>query len=278
MNTFKCLFKQVSVLIVLGFIFSKGAQAQWRYITDGQDTVLSIYKFPSADKFSERLNTKVNREGDSFTYEYRISNSKNSDQKIWSFWILKYAEILDKKAPKGWKVILSENPEPERIAWWATDSTQQIVPGDSRHNISVISEGLPAIIKYYTEGWVPPPHLEETPDSVENSSIFKNSKTGYVVGPKTIPINHSAIADSLNSYLDFSCDTGWIKNKGVCQRLRTQVNKIQREMERGQDKAVANSIKALLNELSALKEKKISSEAYALLYYNSEFLLERLGN
>jgi hypothetical protein len=35
-------------------------------------------------------------------------------------------------------------------------------------------------------------------------------------------------------------------------------------------------MRAFLNEVRALNEKQLSSEAYALLYYNGRYLLERV--
>ena len=78
------------------------------------------------------------------------------------------------------------------------------------------------------------------------------------------------------SFLSFSCDTTWIPNPGTCRSLESKLENAGRQLRRGNMTTAANTLRAFLNEVEALKEKQLSSEAYALLRFNGEYLLERL--
>jgi hypothetical protein len=51
---------------------------------------------------------------------------------------------------------------------------------------------------------------------------------------------------------------------------------VRRQLERGNTNPDRGSLQAFLNEVDAQKDKQLSSEAWALLWFNGQYLLERL--
>jgi len=75
-----------------------------------------------------------------------------------------------------------------------------------------------------------------------------------------------------------SCtELGWITNQGICRSLEAKLENGKRQLERGNKTAAIGSLQAFLNEVEAQKGKQVSSEAYALLYFNGEYLLNRFN-
>jgi len=100
----------------------------------------------------------------------------------------------------------------------------------------------------------------------------------YTIGPKTPPDPFIPL-DFIEMLIDYkiqSCDLGWIENQGVCRSLRATLDNVQRQLEQGRIQSAANNLQAFLNEVEALKDVQLSSEAYALLRFNGEYLLRKL--
>ncbi|MDZ7716202.1 MAG: hypothetical protein U5J95_08330 [Balneolaceae bacterium] len=112
------------------------------------------------------------------------------------------------------------------------------------------------------------------------SIINKRGLKLNTIGPRKLPedIGHTVLLDTLYSYLAFSCDTTWIETGGVCRSLEAKLDNVARQLDRDNTRTAANNLQAFLNEVQALKERQLSSEAFALLYYNGEYLLDRLRN
>lgn len=80
-------------------------------------------------------------------------------------------------------------------------------------------------------------------------------------------------------------DLGWIKNKGILQSLDAKIESAKRALERGQTKTAMNKLNAFINEVEAQgcasyedcpPGKHLTSEAYGLLKYNAQYLIDHL--
>ena len=77
---------------------------------------------------------------------------------------------------------------------------------------------------------------------------------------------------------------GWIKVDGVHKSLLAKLTNAKRKVEVGDTKVAKNLLNAFLNEVQATScpdftcagNKLLTSEAYALLFFNGQFLWERL--
>jgi hypothetical protein len=244
-----------------------------------QDT-LNILYYPSGRNFSESIRCVVD-EGETFRYRYEIENSPNSAQRIWSFLICTDAQVDSIVAPEGWRSSLTLGVQnTRRVEWWASDTADFIQPGSTLRNLSVSSPHIPSILSYYAEGWFDLPKVSVEPDSiVGDGDIFERYKRGSAIGPKLplFPFEALQFLDTLISYKHQAFALGWIKEEGIVTSLdaKLEAARVQMINDRPSAKQI---LQAFVSELEALntQSNKITSEAYALLKFNAQYLISNL--
>lgn len=258
-----------------------------KYWSVGDSTFYTIPLFPG-DKLQPRINAVVSKQNGSYVYKYSIENSKASLRELYTFSIQVKPGVSEIKNPnREWRGNFVSWSK--RVKWVQSNSisdTLGTMPGKSVEGTFTFQVGnLPGLTNakvssYWglgnTKDEGPTGKLRAKIDSILKATKFLELKT---IGPRNIPesIANTVLLDTLQSYLSFSCDTTWIENQGTCRSLEAKLDNTGRQLQRNTPTA-ANTLQAFLNELDALKEKQLSSEAYALLYYNGQFLLEKLIN
>ncbi|MDZ7716204.1 MAG: hypothetical protein U5J95_08340 [Balneolaceae bacterium] len=220
---------------------------------------------------------------ENYIYEYQLLSSGKSEQNIDAFYVEIHSDVTQITSPPEWLGSVSEARK--KIVYWGSRGREfDIAPKEERNEFGFASKEMPSVVTYYSSGYIETPKVPEGEapplESIVGADIFENSIQGKTIGPRKLPddISDSALLDTLYSYLTFSCDTIWIENRGVCRSLEAKLDNVARQLERGNTKTAANNLQAFLNELQALKENQLSSEAFALLYYNGEYLLDQLRN
>ncbi|WP_428235469.1 FIMAH domain-containing protein [Gracilimonas sp.] len=269
--------KNIYLLFCLLYIVPFCSQAQLRHeVVDG-DTIV-IFSHPMKDKFEETVSATVSYKDSSLLYSYQVSSSPDSEQNIWYWMVLSEAEIFGISSPVGWKNYKGINPN--RYSYSSTSREYRIAPDSPLKNFSFMSHSLPTIQQYFMEGWeqiILDPGNE--PDSVENESFFDVAKQGLTIFPRPNSdiTNIQDFTDTLQTFRYRSCEElGWITNKGICNSLDVKLRNVERHLERNKPKQAGNVLNAFLNELSAQRGKHITEEGYALLYYNAEYLQQRI--
>jgi hypothetical protein len=116
-------------------------------------------------------------------------------------------------------------------------------------------------------------------DEERIADIKTNSVSGHTLGPWLPDSSMSLIdfTDTLQTFRRRSCEElGWITNKGICNSLDVKLRNVERHLERDKPRQAGNVLNAFLNELNAQRGKHITEEGYALLYYNAEYLQQRI--
>jgi hypothetical protein len=110
--------------------------------------------------------------------------------------------------------------------------------------------------------------------ALENQINWK----GKTIGPKAPPkvFKASGFAKYLRSLLDQSSKLAWVKNPAILKSLEAKLDQIQKKIDAGDKKTAKNILKAFVSEIEAQNGKHLASEAYALLKFNGQYLLERL--
>jgi hypothetical protein len=88
----------------------------------------------------------------------------------------------------------------------------------------------------------------------------------------------------LISLLHQSRTNGWITRDGAQQSLLAKLINAKRKLEEGDSAVAKNMLNAFLNEVQASScqqftcpgNKLLTSEAYALLFFNGQYLVDRL--
>lgn len=194
--------------------------------------------------------------------------------------------------PDGWAYGLgfdeSRTPLQAFVSWGAVDEIF-IRPGSALAGFMLTSYGLPSIRPIeihpdvdYSNLPYPEFHDVEKVRQLKENLAFR----GKTVGPRA-PAQEFVPLEFLNYLITLVHDSrkqGWIRNDGVRTSLLAKLINAKRQLERKQTVAAKNMLNAFLQEVQAVScpefscpgNKPLTSEAYALLFFNGQFLFDRL--
>lgn len=106
------------------------------------------------------------------------------------------------------------------------------------------------------------------------------------VGPKAPPRDF-VVLDFMNYLIALLHDSrgrGWVRGDGIHQSLLAKLTTAKRKLEARDFRVAKNVLEAFLREVRAVScpdfacpgNKPLASEAYALLFFNGEYLVARL--
>ncbi|MCK5237092.1 MAG: hypothetical protein KAR06_08910 [Deltaproteobacteria bacterium] len=191
--------------------------------------------------------------------------------------------------PNNWRSGLSVDGE---VAWGSRKKEYRIHPGQSQGGLYVISRGLPGIrdiiIKpkwtFMTEGSVTKEDIEYSRETKKKIAFY-----GKTIGP-VAPLKAFKSIDFIDYLMDLKHkaeDYGWIRiegAQGIIQSLDQKLENAKEKIERGDGIAAKNILEAFLKEVEAQgcdsqdcpSDKHLLPEAYALLKFNAEYLIDNL--
>jgi hypothetical protein len=149
------------------------------------------------------------------------------------------------------------------------------------------SRGLPTIRKFVAipqfevNDYYPPADEVSNPDSLAEKVDADREAInfhGFTIGPAAPPLDLSASSwlDTLVSYKHESVALGWIDNQGIANSLDSKLDSAKSKLAVGDTTAAKNVLNAFVNEVEAQNGNHLSSEAFALLKFNAEYLIQRL--
>ncbi len=193
--------------------------------------------------------------------------------------------------PSGWGYGLGfdDRIPPRGFASWGSDDEPfRIFPGQIREGFELTSPALPGIRQAVVTPGIDWDNLPEDFADPAKARALRDSLefTTTTVGPKAPPSTFVAV-ESLNyliSLLHQSRQLGWITADGVQQSLVAKLVEAKRKLEEGNGKAARNLLNAFLSEVRASSCQQFScpgntpltSEAHALLFFNGQYLVERI--
>lgn len=241
------------------------------------------------DQISPTVSVEVSRENTAFIYKYAITNGVDAATGIYEFYVRAKAAVYDKGAPDStWVSAYNSNLSMHR---WTNAKGNPLaiglLPGKSLGGFSFVSEGLPSIKKslFSNLSIIDFPDDREIPEelipTVTELSVGHEYIAILTVGPADVPIPFVDIefVDLLIEYLDTSDSLGWIPSSSAVDEIEAELNSSRRKLMSGDKIGAANELTHILLTLESLLDAdvEIRSEAYSLLKFNSEFLLEKLA-
>jgi hypothetical protein len=222
-----------------------------------------------------------------YEYHYTLTSSLASKQNVWRFWVITRDTglVQDPTRPVGWfKVIVDANKtKTELTIDWGAPSSLGIRPGDPARALSFASRSLPGLSIYYAEGYAPPPSFEPgmAPDSVPgytNLTAYGPGVVGKTVGPTLPPslFDPLAFLDTLLSYTTQSKTLGWMRDQTTADKYLSYFNYVKLSVRDSNFTAARNALKLVLHDVDVDSTSALTSEAYALLRFNTEYLLSQL--
>jgi len=240
-----------------------------------QDTI----PYPSMSEVLPSVKAGVERAGEDYQYSYIVSNGESAPQQIRRFMVQLKSTSANSVAPLSWRASRAIRVGIVAATWHSLDSTKDIFPDTLLSGFQILSTGLPTIVQFYALGRIPLPHGEFIPQP-GTADIFSNSAQGRTISPADppAPFNGLTFLDTITSYISESRTLGWITNDPTANKYKRLIDTARFHLQannRGVTKAKLDSV--LVNVYPDSAAGLITSEAYALLRFNTEYVLKKLS-
>jgi len=244
---------------------------------------VGCHEFFPANRLSVSVQCKVTKTDGVYDYSYTWTNEPTSKQKIADIWIANIKTNAAGRGPTGyqWQGVRYVHG----FNWNLHVGKRNLLkPGQSSSAFGLASDDLPRISIAYVQGYRPfASPLDHQgndvhTDEMVRNDIVNNSVIRYTLGPADPPSPFVPLAflDSLISYKHQALALDWIKNQGITNSLDQKLENARSLLEKKNNQASKNILHAFLNEVEAQKDKHLTSEAYALLKFNAEYLISKL--
>ena len=155
-------------------------------------------------------------------------------------------------------------------------STAAMQPGEKIGGFSFENPLPPTIRSFGFHTFTAVPLLDSEFD-IEKLSPPASPITGFTIGPRSnTSLSPTAYLDDIAALIAQAFSHGWIDNSGIVTSLGQKLQAVTRALTRGNAKEAANKLRAFMQEVEAQQGKHLTSEAYALLFFNAQYLRAHL--
>jgi hypothetical protein len=271
-----------------GFLYG-----DWSYGLQARD-----FYYTTANLFQAKVScSAIKTSDDTIKYYYNVYNLSSSKQNIYKIFLSFVVDSFYSISPSGWECIkwrnepLVEFVEHNLPADLTSEDflsgkfrfleTEGVSPGDSITGMRVVSKSLPIIVPYFLRS---KSKLVKPSDDLELSlqkyiqDIYENSVSGFTIGPSNVPVPFIQLdfLDTLITYTQRSSELGWITNQTTANKYDSLFNAAKTQLQQNNNNAARTTLQTVLQQLDIDSTDNLTSEAYALLRYNTEYLLSQL--
>ena len=278
------VFGQISVQSIV-FDSSKGYFAV-EYINNDSSSVMQG-TIKTNNNVSPIVIATVSRV-DTFTfkYSYSVTNKLDAVDPLYEIGIKLSLPISNIEKPNNhWDgFYLNRNKE---VNWAKIGSSVAGIPPDSTLiGFSFRSAQIPSITESYSRNYTwysfpdeiegPFGKLENLIDSVFSLSNGVKDITLGVWNPDSL-LEAESFTDTLETFRFRSCEElGWANDTTVCGQFEDQLSEVKAALQNQDSVQSANLLAEFIALVEQEKETSLTSEGYALLFFNAEYLAERL--
>ena len=226
------------------------------------------------------VDCKIIKQNNLFSYNYTVRNDPESKQRINRFTVESKTDTITKTQPEGWV---------DRVHWvwdqegWGTEvfywnKPKEILPGQSLDSFKIESPNLPFIALYVVRGENMLPLTTEYTSAEDSADFVNNSVKGYTIGPSVLPYPfiQSDFLDTLLNYNTRSLELGWITNQTTADKYDSLFTLAKTQLQQNNNNAAKTTLQTVLQEVNVDSTNNLTSEAYALLRYNTEYLITQI--
>lgn len=222
------------------------------------------------------LSSKISLNNGLFEYSYSLRNQITSTLSLEDFYLEKYSDNIFKVIkPSNWDFF--SNVGYNLIRWHVdpvlTYHREALVePGITEDSLKFSSNDFPKIVKFYTQG-----NNGDLDFGTEN--LFKNSFSGYTLGPwlPESSISLQGFTDTLQTFRSRACEElDWANDTVVCNQLEGHLNDIENALTTQDTLQAAIALQDFIDLVQAEQNESLTSEGFALLYYNARYLATKL--
>lgn len=243
--------------------------------------------FEPGTKIKGKINVKIEFAPaiETYNYNYKVFSSKSSLQDINIFTLACQVPVTNivprhPSEPSDWWALPALLDKQEPLIQWAGVRAGKIKPGGTQTGFSFESKGLPGIVDSYLKGYVPlpPPFPEGYAPGDKPPNFFHNSIKGKTVGPVAVPepFNSEEFLNNLISLKNESFKLGWIDNRMLSFRLGNRLKAIGKAINEKNIPRAKDLTQSFIKEVAPLKDRHLTPEAYYILKFNAQYLLDHL--
>jgi len=221
-------------------------------------------------------------EDGTFDYRYTWTNDALSKQKIHEIWFEGLNRDGLSYAPPHWDHV---KVRPISGIYWHLDDLyrlEMIKPGQLRGGFGLVKDRLPGIIRFHVQGDAPGLRSDPSEPNLSlqemSQDIYQNSFHGRTIGPVDLPDPFVPLTflDTLSSYTTQSRILGWITTQATADKYLGYFASAKTALQANNINAVQSTLNQVLTDVNIDSSSTLSSEAYALLRFNTEYLLAHL--
>ena len=233
----------------------------------------------------------------SFLYTYTISNKESSQEACDNFRLIVTDSLVTNNITritgptnKKWYIdgrkneFISGSPA-NRFFNFPVAPKDALFPGELIF-ISFSSPGLPSIMTYYAQSFALPLNEDEMDSLHELGYTDKqilpkwedNSYKNLTVAPNTslLKLLPLTFLDTLISYTTQSRTLGWITNQATADKYFNWLATTKTLLQAGHNNSARDTLQTIIANTISDSTNNIASEAYALLRFNTEYLLHKI--
>ncbi len=232
--------------------------------------------FYPANLMNVSIHCTVSKSGNLYTYNYSCSNQSMSEQSVENVYIGGLEDTSSDFAPSGWQASSSSYVGGRFFYSKSFDIRGTISPGGNLGGFRTVSFVPPAVVKYYVQGFRD--HGQMATDAEYRNDILTNSVTGCTIGTRdtTIAVGTLQWLDTLTSYTTQSRSLGWIKDQATADKYTGYFSSAKTSLQQNNIGATRSTLQQVLQDVNTDSTNSLTSEAYALIRYNTEYLLAQL--
>ena len=249
------------------------------------DTLVTMI-FEPPTKVDPIINSRVTYYVDSlyYLYQYSITNGSNAVQRLVNF-RLYFNEDVDvkNKQTNNWHGGHYYNSSiSHHISWWGDGG---LGPTWHSDGFAISSVNLPGIGQAGGQGSTSMTSYKYgRPGYLLEKELLRLSvkKAAFVLTPTIIPViipegvTQIEFIDTLVNYSDSSYSFGWIKDEQTRDKYDNYFNTAKTYLEQNNNNAAKSELQKVLTDCNTDSSSVLTSEAYALLYFNTEYLISQI--
>ncbi len=259
------------------------------------DTTKQMYFYSYKLKNDQNNNGSISKfridiSRDSNTVAFDTTGLQFANPFIETLFRMEYHSLAPRIVPVGFPNIPSiywdAGIAPHFMAASFDNETTFVASGDSISGLVLMSKALPGIRKCRVEPdfdvyeWFPSEEDTTSTLSVMQMDSIRQAINfyGFTVGPTAphIPFDPIGFLDILISYSTRSRTLGWVKNQNVANKYIGLFRRTKSDVQRNNYTSAVSRIDSVLQAIPQDSVSQFTSEAYALLKFNTEYLNGRL--
>ncbi len=236
-----------------------------------QSLLIDVYHdiFPR-NKINEKVKATIIKVNNIIRYNYLINNLGDSNQNINEISLLKLNEDINYFLPQYWSFVKYDS-----LFYFWNDGILGINRIDKNCNeeITIVPQTykLPAISKYYIQGW-------NGDFNTHITDLSYNSKSSFTIVPADFldTLNIFSFIDTLLSFSNQSYKFNWIADSMTEIKYDSLFNLAKSQLQLNNNNGARVTLQTVLQQVDVDSTNNLTSEAYALFRYNTEYLLEKI--